>query len=160
MKHEEKPLLHYSRPFNYLRKSDRQELFKAILHIRLMLSIHEKVTIRRRNAGTVDIFRRRGIEHCWCVCVNFCENIFNLKHKSTCTRCTDSSVSNYRTYCPLAVASGGSALTFEVWNEIILNINKHFVLLHYMLLNLYDYIIFYMLLSILKWINMIDLISF
>lgn len=64
VKHEEKPLLHYSRPFNYLRKSDRQELFKAILHIRLMLSIHEKVTIQRKNAGTVDIFRRKVCEPC------------------------------------------------------------------------------------------------
>lgn len=64
VKHEEKPLLLYSRPFNYLRKSDRQELFKAILHIRLMLSIHEKITIQRRNAGTVDIFRRKVCEHC------------------------------------------------------------------------------------------------
>lgn len=46
------------------------------------------------------------------------------------------------TYCLFAVASGGSALTFEV--EIIVNINLHFVYLQYTFLYLYLYVCSYL----------------
>lgn len=60
-------------------------------------------------------------------------------------------------YCLFAVASGGSALTFEV--EIIVNINLHFVYLQYTFLYLCIYMCVQLPLTFIK-MNVIVLISF
>nr|XP_022303812.1 uncharacterized protein LOC111111245 isoform X2 [Crassostrea virginica] len=62
IKHSDKPVLHYSRRYNYLKKSDRQELFKVILHLKLMQSVHEKITLQRKSKGTTDILSKKRIE--------------------------------------------------------------------------------------------------
>lgn len=69
---------------------------------------------------------------------------------------TDSSVSIYILSVCFCVMWKCIDIWDWIWNEIILNIDRHFVYLQYMLLNLY----IYMLISLLKWINMIVLISF
>ncbi|XP_062606606.1 uncharacterized protein LOC134268371 isoform X2 [Saccostrea cucullata] len=55
LKHVEKPVLHYSRRYDFLNKSDRQELFKVILHMKLMHSVHEKVAGQRKMKGTTNL---------------------------------------------------------------------------------------------------------
>ncbi|XP_062590228.1 uncharacterized protein LOC134251825 isoform X2 [Saccostrea cucullata] len=55
LKHMEKPVLHYSRRYDFLKKSERQELFKVILHIKLMDFVHEKVARQRKTKGTTNI---------------------------------------------------------------------------------------------------------
>ncbi|XP_061169204.1 uncharacterized protein LOC133178528 isoform X2 [Saccostrea echinata] len=59
LKHMEKPVLHYSRRYDFLKKSDRQELFKVILHIKLMHSVHEKVAGQRKTKGTTNILSKK-----------------------------------------------------------------------------------------------------
>eukprot|EP00105_Crassostrea_gigas_P042392 XP_019926540.1 PREDICTED: uncharacterized protein LOC105337110 [Crassostrea gigas] len=61
IKHSEKPVLHYSRRYDYLKKADRQELFKVILHLKLMLSVHEKISLQRKSKGTIDILSKKKI---------------------------------------------------------------------------------------------------
>ena len=62
IKHSDKPVLHYSRRYDYLKKSDRQELFKVILHLKLMHFVHEKITVQRKRKGTTDILSKKRIE--------------------------------------------------------------------------------------------------
>ncbi|XP_062603760.1 uncharacterized protein LOC134265556 isoform X1 [Saccostrea cucullata] len=59
LKHVEKPVLHYSRQYDFLKKSDRQELFKVILHIKLMHFVHEKVAGQRKTKGTTNILSKK-----------------------------------------------------------------------------------------------------
>ena len=61
LKHVEKPVLHYSRRYDFLKKSDRQELFKVILHIKLMDFVHEKVARQRKTKGTTNILSKNKI---------------------------------------------------------------------------------------------------
>ncbi|XP_061178539.1 uncharacterized protein LOC133187193 [Saccostrea echinata] len=60
-KHLEKPVLHYSQRYDFLKKSERQELFKVILHVKLMQHVQEKVVGQRKTKGTTNIMSKRNL---------------------------------------------------------------------------------------------------